>query len=320
MIEGVLNPNEPFRIKMPQPGSYDVHFGNDSTAEITVEDGYRFGGGQHKKNFIFDTCPWVFVVMHDRTYFHNRETNEEYVEVISPDTIIEVSKDYVLFKNDGQKEGTLYSLVEQKPIICASDILYHNPHFILWSVSYDDDQPKELVVYSINKRIVVFRNRYSQISIDKHDNRIYCVNNDKVQSICISNDENYVVDSLNIKGIFVAFAYSTYAVFIEDSYNRKELVIYNLKTCAEKGRIIVSGYMSRVNDAKLIDVSQRYKSIQNFNIKESDFPEAIISAEYIEYDIFPCEEDVFYKETLITLSSKSRNYQEEYVLKSTSTE
>ena len=41
MIEGVLNPNEPFRIKMPQPGSYDVHFGNDSTAEITVEDGYR---------------------------------------------------------------------------------------------------------------------------------------------------------------------------------------------------------------------------------------------------------------------------------------
>ena len=82
--------------------------------------------------------------MHDRTYFHNRETNEEYVEVLSPDTIIEVSKDYVLFKNDGQKEGTLYSLVEQKPIICASDILYHNPHFILWSVSYDDDQPKDL--------------------------------------------------------------------------------------------------------------------------------------------------------------------------------
>lgn len=320
MIEGVLNPNEPFRIKMPQPGSYDVHFDNDSTLRSRWKMDIDLEVGQHKKNFIFDTCPWVFVVMHDRTYFHNRETNEEYVEVISPDTIIEVSKDYVLFKNDGQKEGTLYSLVEQKPIICASDILYHNPHFILWSVSYDDDQPKELVVYSINKRTVVFRNRYSQISIDKHDNRIYCVNNDKVQSICISNDENYVVDSLNIKGIFVAFAYSTYAVFIEDSYNRKELVIYNLKTCAEKGRIIVSGYMSRVNDAKLIDVSQRYRSIQNFNIKESDFPEAIISAEYIEYDIFPCEEDVFYKETLITLSSKSRNYQEEYVLKSTSTE
>ena len=117
MIDGVLNPNEPFRIKMPQPGSYDVHFGDDSTTEITVEDGYRFGGGQHKKNFIFDTCPWVFVVMHDRTYFHNRETNEEYVEVLSPDTIIEVSKDYVLFKNDGQKEETLYSLIEQKPII-----------------------------------------------------------------------------------------------------------------------------------------------------------------------------------------------------------
>lgn len=320
MIDGVLNPNEPFRIKMPQPGSYDVHFGDDSTTEITVEDGYRFGGGQHKKNFIFDTCPWVFVVMHDRTYFHNRETNEEYVEVLSPDTIIEVSKDYVLFKNDGQKEETLYSLIEQKPIICASDILYHNPHFMLWSVSYDDDQPKELVVYSINKRAVVFRNRYSQISIDEHDNRIYYVNNDKVQSINISNDENFVVDSLNITGIFVAFAFTTYAVFIEDSYNRKELVIYNLKTCTVKGRIFVSGHLSRVNDAKLIDVSQRYISIQNYNIKESDFPEAIITAEYIEYDIFPCEEDVFFKETLIRLSSKSRSYQEEYVLKSTSTE
>ena len=320
IIEGILNPNKPSRIKISQPGLYDIHFSDDSTAEIIVEDGYKFGGGQHKKNYIFDICPWAFVVMHDRTYFYNRETGEEYVEVLSPDTIIEVSKDYVLFKNNGQDEETLYSLIDQKPVICASGVLYHNACFLVWNVTNEEDQSKELVVYSLNKKAELFRERCSHISIDSHNNCIYCVIDNKVISINISSDENYVVDSMNIIGSFGAFASTIYAVFIEESYYRKELVIYNLKKCTEKGRIIISGHMSRLNDVTFIDVAQRYRSIQDFNIKESDFPEAIISADFIEYDIYPCEEDVFYKETHIRLSSRSRNFLEDYVLKSINTE
>jgi len=319
-IEGVLHPNVPHRVKMPHPGNYEVLFGDNTNARIFIEDGYKFGGGEHKKSFIFDNCPWAFVVMHDRTYFHNRETGEEYVEAISPDKITEVSKDYVLFKNNGQKEETLFSLVDQKPVICASDILFHNPSYLVWSVSNEDNQSKELVIYSINKRAIVLRDGYAYISIDKHNSRIYYANNDRVQSVDVSSDENFAHELLCLKGSFGAFAQISYAVFIETHYSKKELVIYNLATGEVKGRINFSRHISRINDVMFIDLLDRYRSIHEFKLKESDFPEAIISADYIEYDIYPCEEDVFFKETQKQISSDSFGYHEISILKSTGTE
>lgn len=319
-IEGTLEPNVPQRLRMSHSGKHNIHFDDNSEAEFIVEEGYKLGGGHFKNAFVFDNCPWGFVVMHDRTYFHNRETGEEYVEFISPDTIIEVSQDYVLFKNNGQQEVTLYSLHDQKPVICASDILYHNPCFLVWSESHDDNQSKDIIVYSINKKSILIRDSYSHISIDTQNGRIYYVNNNQVQSINLSSDENFTHEPLIIKGTFAAFAQTVYAVFIEASHSRKNLVVYNLDTREERGRIMVSGHISRLNDAIFIDIHERHRSIHTFDLKVSGFPEAIISAEYIEFDIYPCEEDVFYKETHLKVSSEAYGFQENSVLKSTSTE
>lgn len=85
ILSGTVCPNEPHLIRIPKPGEYLVCFEDGSSAAIVVEDGYKFGGGSYKASFIHDTCPWVFIVMHDRTYFYNRLTEESYVEVISPD-------------------------------------------------------------------------------------------------------------------------------------------------------------------------------------------------------------------------------------------
>lgn len=284
-----------------------------------VEDGYKFGGSEYKKSFVFDKCPWAFVVMHDRTYFHNRETEEEYVEVVSPDAIEEISKDFVLFKNNGQVEETLFSLVDQEPVICISNVLFHNEYFIIWSVGGDNDS-NELVIYSLNKREELFRDKYSHISIDEQNNRIYYDRGTQILSVNITSDDDFVVTPLKMKGTFGTFAQTSYAVLVEDIPYKKDLVIYNLNTCSEIGRIRVSENLARINDEILIDVIQRKNALDEFDIKASGCPEAVITAKFSEYHIFPCEQDVFYKETIREISSESRGFKNSCVLKSTNTE
>lgn len=318
-VEGKLQPNVPQKIRMSRPGIYEVQFAEGPTLSFFVEDGYKFGGSEYKKSFVFDKCPWAFVVMHDRTYFHNRETEEEYVEVVSPDAIEEISKDFVLFKNNGQVEVTLFSLVDQEPVICISNVLFHNEYFIIWSVGGDNDS-NELVIYSLNKREELFRDKYSHISIDEQNNRIYYDRGSQILSINITSNDDFVVTPLNMKGTFGTFAQTSYAVFVEDYPYKKDLVIYSLNTCSERGRIRVSENLARINDEILIDVIQRKNALDELDIKASGCPEAVITAKYSEYHIFPCEQDVFYKETIREISSGSRGFKNTCVLKSTNTE
>ena len=109
-------------------------FNNRDEISIHIEDGYKFGGSKYKTSFIFDDCPWCFVIMHDRTYFYNRKTKRSFVEPISPDQVTEINEDFVIFENDNQKERTIFSLVEEKPILCISDIQW----FVIKSYSFYD--------------------------------------------------------------------------------------------------------------------------------------------------------------------------------------
>lgn len=132
VLSGVLIPNIPHSIKLHNPGNYKVVFNDGSSSHIIVEDGYRFGGGRFKKAFIFDNCQWAFVVMHDRTYFYNRETKQSYIEAISPDSISEISEEYIILSNNSQSEKTIYSVNDQKPILNISNLIFHNENSIIW--------------------------------------------------------------------------------------------------------------------------------------------------------------------------------------------
>ncbi len=68
IYQGIVLPNDPHEIKLPYTGLFEIEFDNGSHDEIIVEDGYKYGGNKLKTAFIFDNCPWAFVVMHDRTY------------------------------------------------------------------------------------------------------------------------------------------------------------------------------------------------------------------------------------------------------------
>lgn len=313
---GLLQPNIPQKIILSNAGYYDVVFGDGSKSEVFVKDGYKFGGGSHKAFFIFDECPWVFVVMRDRTYFHNRNTGEEYVESISPDSIIEVSDEYVLMQNNGQEEVTLYSLVDQKPIICASNILYHNHSFLTWCIKDPEKEKQELVIFSLSQKKEIARSTYDCISIDKSNKQIHFASNNHIHTIDLSSDNSIEEKSFSPNGKFAAFAQIKYALFIESKYASKDIVVYEIANQVEKNRIIANGSIARINDNKFINIYQRKQSIQNFDLTNSDFPEAIISASYTEYDIYPCKTDTFYKEQITEISSNVRSATTNSTLKS----
>lgn len=107
VLSGVLIPNIPHFIKINDPGKYKVVFDDGSSSHIIVEDGYKFGGSRQKDAYIFDNIPWCMIVMYDRTYFYNIETEDGYVEAISPDSIEEISRDFVIMKNKNHEEITL---------------------------------------------------------------------------------------------------------------------------------------------------------------------------------------------------------------------
>ena len=317
---GTLQPSVPVNICLSSPGKYNAVFEDGSRSDFIVEDGFKFGGSSHKKSFVFDECPWIFIVMRDRTYFYNRDTGEEYVEYISPDEIIEISSDYVLMRNDGQEEVTLYSLTGQRPTICISNVLFHNQFYLVWRNNINAHK-QELIIFSLLGKEEKMRKPFDLISVSDSSSQIFYTYNDAIHIIDIKKENKLDEQIFSARGIFGAFLQQQYAVYIEKRYGKgDELVIYDIPKRSEKSRFTAQGCIARINDNVFIDINKRRDAIRDFDLENSGFPEACINATYAEYDIYPCRTDTFYKEIISTISSSQRYVKSTCVLKSTESE
>ena len=300
--KGVVESNKPHTFRLSSPGSFVVQFSNGTSSEITVEDAYKFGGNKHKKSFIFDKCPWAFIVMHDRTYFYNRESKESFVEAISPDDILEISKDYVLLKNEGQNDLTLFSLLEQAPVLCVDNVIFSNDNLFIWKEEYEDGELSIMKVYSLNDNNIIMEESFSRYSLDVAKGCIYLANNNDIRKLSLAETTS-LCESLSFNGQFVTFAQSHYAICREFT----KIKVWDIETKEEQAEIIPSGNLARINDVTFIDVASRRRAISKFDLRGSEFPEAEISAQYSEYDIYPCPWRVFYFQKEILLSSEHKN-------------
>lgn len=300
MRTGTFSPNIPHSIKLKEAGTFRVDFNDGTSSEITIEDGYKFGGGKYKNSFIFDNCPWVFIVMHDRTYFYNRETEKSYVEPISPDIIEEVSNDYVIFLNSNHSERTVFSLVGQKPILNVSNIIFYNEDVILWN---EDD---EIIAYSLNNNTIVYRIKPLQYLIDRENNQILYATS---QSIFILNlfDDFQIKELHHWKGDFLAIIDSKLSAYSISEKQNMHLQVVNHLTNELIKDIIIDGYISSVNERTFIDMEVRHTALQNYDLNHTEFPEATITVRYHDFIFYPCEWDIYYmeKETMFT---KRQNY------------
>ncbi len=293
--DGIAEPFKPQCITINIPGEYEVYFSDGTVIDILVEDAFKFGGSAFKRGFVFDECPWAFVIMYDRTYFHNRETGEEYVEPISPDEIIEVNKEYVLFKTAQQEELTLYSLTEQKPIREFSNIVFYNENYIV-TEEVDEDGEEEylyLNIYSLKSNESIFKEQIERYDLCNED--FYLFEKYSVKHISLKDGFVKQIVSRKYEGRLIKVLDSSIAISYKEVGQTKNLYVYSLKEETTLNVIPVKGHLCSVNEEELIDLHARIGAINRFDILKTDFPEASIQVQYDEYVFYNCGWEVFYE-------------------------
>lgn len=297
VLNGLVNANIPHSFKLSQPGEFTVEFEDGTKSDIIIEDGYKFGGSRLKTAFIFDNCPWVFVIMHDRTYFYNRDTEESYVEPISPDNIIEVSKDFVIFENFGESEQSLFSLAEQKPILCIQNIVTFNDEILVWAERLEEKNNEYIVkIYSLTSKEVTTNIHTSSYCVDEKCRNLFFVDGKKVKCLPLQLNENSPAPiAFDYEGDFAAFIGGQIAVsHIKD---KSLVLIYNLSSWEKIGSIEYEGVLAELNDSVFADIEMQRQAIYKFNLEDGGFSDCKIDGKFTKLHLYPCAWNVFYVST-----------------------
>ena len=303
--EGVVAPNEPHGVIMPSAGEFKITINNEADYNIFVEDAFKYGGNTLKKAFVFDNTPWSFVVMHDRTYFYNRDTEESYVEPISPDDIEEISDKFVVLRTKKQDEITIYSLELQKPILWINNLLFHNSKCVCWTES--GEEKKKIIVFSLEKLSIMQRVSFEDFSINTKLERVFIKNGNHIYWLSFQDD---MADLFRYKycGTFICFTKDSYVISDVKEYNSKRHYIFICRGYdgTKCGQIEVQGTLARVNDTVLIDTQQRINTIKE--LRAEHFPETEIEALYSEYYIYASKWDIFFTEKLVSIHFEQDNH------------
>ena len=311
LVVGSFSPNTPHSIKLQHPGAYIIEFSDGTSSEINVEDGYKFGGSSYKTSFIFDETPWCFIIMNDRTYFYNRDTDESYVESISPDKITPISNDYVIFENSRQEERTVFSLVEQKPILNISGIVFYNKEILVWQ-EFSEDNAILLRVYSFTERTIIKTIDVDEFTFDtEEDTLIYrhegSINSQKL-SLPLSEEQAF-----HIKGEFTTFVSPHLIVSIEKFYSCSHIHLFDTHENKIISRIVVESPIASINSKQLIDVNERVDIIKEFDLSLIGCEEACIKTTYLTFNFYPTKWDIYYTVEQRELERNSRKCTNRYI-------
>lgn len=298
ILNGVVDPNQPYNITMPSAGEFIIRFEDGSEHNFRVEDGYRYGGNKLKKAFIFDDCPWAFVIMHDRTYFYNRQTQQSFVESVAPDEIEEVSSDYVIFKSDKQNELTLFSLEQQEPILWVENIAFYTNKVICWEDmnesesenENDNDSLVDLVLYSLPEQCLITRVTCDKYSFDKKNNLLFYHSSAQIHKIDLDTFDDIIVHQYKEYQKFLTFVNMHYAVSYAASQSK--LFVLNAINAEARGEVLVQGNLAKVNDISLININRKTVDFRNFDFETFEIPEVSLRAQYTEINIFPCDWEI----------------------------
>ena len=294
ILDGLVEPNQPYNITMPIAGEFIIEFEDGSTHKFRVEDGYRYGGNKLKKAFIFDNCQWAFVVMHDRTYFYNRQTQQSFVEPISPDNIEEIAQDYVVFKSAEHNELTLFSLEQQEPILWMDNIAFHTNKTICWTEQkegeHENDNCLALILFSLSEQRIITRVACDKFSFDKNENALFYHSSAQIHRIDLDTFDDVIVHHYKENQKLMTFVNAHYAVSYAAAQSK--LYVLDARNAEARGEIIVHGNLAKVNGILLININRKTTNFSNFDFDSFDIPEASIQALYTEINIYPCDWEI----------------------------
>ena len=264
---------------------------NNISCSKTFSDGsHILNNYKYKKSYIFDNCQWLFIIMDDCTYFFNRLTEEYYFQPISPDSIEEVSNDYVFFVNENNNEKTLYSLVDKKAIICASNIVFFNKEALIWKNDND------ITVYSLSNHTIIHKIKADMFFIDTINMRLLYNNRDSVYSCSLLNDFN-ACEIMHGNGKLITILNNELAIYYiqnNDSNCNNHIRLLKINDPSFQKEIIVIGKLAKINEEVFIDVNSRNNAFSNLDTNAIGIPDATIEAKYCEFYFYPCSWDIFY--------------------------
>lgn len=295
ILEGSFSPNTQYSIILKEPGSYKIVFNDGTTSEIIVEDGYKFGGSKYKTSFIFDETPWCFIIMKDRTYFYNRETEESYVEVISPDKVTVISENYVIFENRDHDERTIYSLGEQKPILNVANIVTFNTNYLVWQENTKDNNIR-LNIYSLSERRLINTLDVTEFMVDLEENSIVYVIEDTVYKQDLRQPLSKE-QKISIRGKFAALVSPNLIISLEQSYYFNHIVLFDYRKSKTIADINVNSSIASINSKILIDVNKRIEMIKAFDFAQIGCEEVNLAVSYLSLYFYPTKWDVYYTVT-----------------------
>lgn len=281
-----VSPNTPVNITFDTPGQYELIHDGVSIQKLSVVDGYKFGGSSFKAAFLFEKTPWVFVVMNDRTYFHNRESGMEYVEAISPDSIEYASERYVILSNKSSSHFTLYDLDEEHPTLVFENLLFHNNKTIVWLEIENNTKRICLVNFLDVKNIRKIE--CDDFSISKELGAVFCFSHNNIFKIAINND--FDDERISCNGNFIMFIYERFYVSMT---RESELSIVNLSDMSIR-QIQYAGTLFRINGKTLIGIQEQINRAIEFS---RALNESTITLDYVALEIFPSDSMLTYTET-----------------------
>ncbi len=190
--------------------------GGGFSDKVSIEDAIRLGGSKEKNTYVFEGTPWVLIVMLDRIYFFNRETNEQFVENnITPTHITFLSKDYLLFISNNNCSIFNLNKLSVEKTYRDSTFLFSNGSYAIIAC------PKKVVLYNLDSNspeesIELLCNAYA---LDKQNEYLYYydIQRDRVIRRLLNASANE--DVTNIQGKFRCFIGNHSVVLGSDCYN-----------------------------------------------------------------------------------------------------
>ena len=285
-----VQPNRIEYISFDESGEYSVvEKGSEQhIAQIMVQDGYKFGGSSFKDAFLFEKNPWAFVVMHDRTYFHNRNTGYEYMEAISPDKIEYVSPSMVIMSNVKQDVKTLYSLGEERPVLSFSNLVFVNEEVIIWKTFVNEVESELCIAKLDNLNDVKHICCSDDYVVFEEQRNIYFHNQNKIMSV--SFDDLWERIAIKYVGRFLTFLDTGYVVF---SLGDGKIKIKSLKDESEY-MVYYEGSLASINGNVFINTCQVIGEINNFFQKK--LPMISVETKFTSLELFASSNMFVYKE------------------------
>lgn len=299
--------------------------------EFEIQNSIRIGDSILKKCFAFEDVPYSIYLMKDRMYIYNELNKNIYNENnISPDEIIQVNKDYLLFKtkfNASSEEITNYAIYSLKSFKITWELVgnYKEINFmpnqnILW---IDDFEEKNIYAFDLNKIInniplCLFNSNYEKYYFNDKNNEFYIETPNKIKIIDVLSNQKYEIlktdnAALDYYGNYYLFINNIMTIYkSESNYLNKIEVNEIIRPKFENIDFFYSGFTFHINENSNIDaLINKFTPINNYS--ESKYRHNLEITDYVKtedyiYQFFPIGEIGFFIRKNKNKTLKGINY------------